>query len=66
MSATPAKVLVIDDEPPIRKLLRMGLRHARLRILEAATGKTSLELLGQKPDWSFSISGCPTSKVSTC
>ena len=25
MSATPIKVLVIDDEPPIRKLLRMGL-----------------------------------------
>ncbi|MGY4285695.1 DNA-binding response OmpR family regulator [Bradyrhizobium sp. LM2.7] len=25
MSAAPIKVLVIDDEPPIRKLLRMGL-----------------------------------------
>jgi len=25
MTATPIKVLVIDDEPPIRKLLRMGL-----------------------------------------
>ena len=25
MSAAPLKVLVIDDEPPIRKLLRMGL-----------------------------------------
>ena len=25
MNATPIKVLVIDDEPPIRKLLRMGL-----------------------------------------
>ncbi|MFY9698481.1 MAG: DNA-binding response regulator, partial [Rhodoplanes sp.] len=24
MSAAPLKVLVIDDEPPIRKLLRMG------------------------------------------
>jgi two-component system KDP operon response regulator KdpE len=25
MSAAPLKVLVVDDEPPIRKLLRMGL-----------------------------------------
>jgi two-component system KDP operon response regulator KdpE len=25
MSAAPLKVLVIEDEPPIRKLLRMGL-----------------------------------------
>ena len=30
MSAAPLKVLVIDDEPPIRKLLRMGLEHAGL------------------------------------
>ena len=30
MTAAPLKVLVIDDEPPIRKLLRMGLTHARL------------------------------------
>ncbi len=25
MSPIPLKVLVVDDEPPIRKLLRMGL-----------------------------------------
>jgi two-component system, OmpR family, KDP operon response regulator KdpE len=50
MSAAPAKVLVIDDEPPIRKLLRMGLGTQGYEILEAANGKASLELLGQKPD----------------
>jgi two-component system KDP operon response regulator KdpE len=50
MSAAPAKVLVIDDEPPIRKLLRMGLSTQGYEILEAANGKASLELLGQKPD----------------
>jgi two-component system, OmpR family, KDP operon response regulator KdpE len=50
MSAAPAKVLVIDDEPPIRKLLRMGLGTQGYEILEAGTGKTSLELLEQKPD----------------
>ena len=30
MSASRMKILVIDDEPPIRKLLRLGLEHARL------------------------------------
>jgi two-component system KDP operon response regulator KdpE len=33
MSATPVKVLVIDDEPPIRKLLRMGLSTQGYEIL---------------------------------
>jgi two-component system KDP operon response regulator KdpE len=50
MSAAPPKVLVIDDEPPIRKLLRMGLTAQGYEILEAPNGKTSLELLVQKPD----------------
>jgi two-component system KDP operon response regulator KdpE len=50
MSAALAKVLVIDDEPPIRKLLRMGLGTQGYEILEAANGKASLELLGQNPD----------------
>ena len=30
MTTHALKVLVIDDEPPIRKLLRMGLVDARL------------------------------------
>jgi two-component system, OmpR family, KDP operon response regulator KdpE len=50
MSAAPPKVLVIDDEPPIRKLLRMGLTAQGYEILEASNGKKSLELLVQKPD----------------
>src|SRR6201986_296580 len=50
MNATPIKVLVIDDEPPIRKLLRMGLSTQGYDILEAPNGKTSLELLAQNPD----------------
>ena len=49
MSATPIKVLVIDDEPPIRKLLRMGLSTQGYEILEASNGKTALELLSQNP-----------------
>jgi two-component system KDP operon response regulator KdpE len=50
MSAAPLRVLVIDDEPPIRKLLRMGLNAHGYHILEAQNGKTALDLLGQAPD----------------
>jgi len=50
MSAAPVRVLVIDDEPPIRKLLRMGLTTQGYQILEAPNGKTALELLKEAPD----------------
>ncbi|MEY9879382.1 response regulator transcription factor [Bradyrhizobium sp. USDA 329] len=49
MSAAPIKVLVIDDEPPIRKLLRMGLTTQGYEILEASNGKTALEKLDEGP-----------------
>ncbi len=49
MSAAPAKVLVIDDERPIRKLLRMGLSTQGYEVLEAPDGKAALELLTRKP-----------------
>jgi two-component system, OmpR family, KDP operon response regulator KdpE len=49
MSAAPIKVLVIDDEPPIRKLLRMGLTTQGYEILQAPNGKAALELLAQGP-----------------
>jgi two-component system, OmpR family, KDP operon response regulator KdpE len=50
MSAAPLKILVIDDEPPIRKLLRLGLATQSYEVLEAPNGKTALQLLEQKPD----------------
>jgi two-component system KDP operon response regulator KdpE len=50
MSAAPIRILVIDDEPPIRKLLRMGLTMQAYEVIEATNGKTALELLQQKPD----------------
>jgi two-component system KDP operon response regulator KdpE len=50
MSAAPLKILVVDDEPPIRKLLRMGLSTHGYEVLEAPNGKTALELLAQSPD----------------
>jgi len=50
VTAAPIKVLVIDDEPPIRKLLRMGLTAQGYQITEAGNGKTALELMREAPD----------------
>jgi two-component system KDP operon response regulator KdpE len=50
MSAARLRILVIDDEPPIRKLLRMGLNTQGYDVLEAPSGKTGLELLAENPD----------------
>jgi two-component system, OmpR family, KDP operon response regulator KdpE len=50
MTAPAPKVLVIDDEPPIRKLLKMGLTTQGYQILEASNGKTALALLSEEPD----------------
>jgi two-component system, OmpR family, KDP operon response regulator KdpE len=50
MNTTPQpKILVVDDEPPIRKLLRMGLSSQGYDVLEAPDGKSALELLAKKP-----------------
>ena len=59
MNARPLKILVIDDEPPIRKLLRMGLTTQGYEISEAHNGKQSLELLAQKPDMVILDLGLP-------
>ena len=50
MNAAPLRVLIVDDEPPIRKLLRMGLTAQGYHVLEAPNGKAALELLEQRPD----------------
>ena len=50
MSATPVKILVVDDEPPIRKLLRMGLAAHGYEVIDASNGRLALELLAQKPN----------------
>jgi two-component system, OmpR family, KDP operon response regulator KdpE len=48
MSA-PVRILVVDDEPAIRKLLRMGLVANGYDVLDAPNGRTALELLAKKP-----------------
>jgi two-component system, OmpR family, KDP operon response regulator KdpE len=44
-----ARILVVDDEPPIRKLLRVGLASQGYEVLEAADAKSALEQLTKKP-----------------
>jgi two-component system KDP operon response regulator KdpE len=62
MNAAPLRVLVVDDEPPIRKLLRMGLSVHGYQILEAANGKAALDMLGQEPDLIILDLGLPDTK----
>jgi two-component system, OmpR family, KDP operon response regulator KdpE len=62
MSAAPAKVLVIDDERAIRKLLRTGLSTQGYDILEAPDGKTALDLLADRPDLVILDLGLPDIK----
>ncbi len=50
MTSPPVRILVVDDEPPIRKLLRMGLEAHGHKVIEAPNGKTALERVGDKPD----------------
>lgn len=45
----PIKVLVIDDEPPIRKLLRMGLGSQGYEVIEASNGKLALQAMANTP-----------------
>ena len=50
MSLIPLKVLVVDDEPPIRKLLRLGFGTQGYHTIDAPNAKTALELMADKPD----------------
>jgi two-component system KDP operon response regulator KdpE len=50
MSAAPLRVLVVDDEPPIRKLLRMGLSTEGYEVIDAPSGQAALKMIPQKPD----------------
>lgn len=49
MSTTPLRVLVVDDEPPIRRFLRTSLGAQGYHVLEADSARTALHLIGQNP-----------------
>ena len=51
MSRNAGRVLVVDDEPPIRRLLRTTLHAHDYEVLEAATAREALEAARDgKPD----------------
>jgi two-component system, OmpR family, KDP operon response regulator KdpE len=51
MSAVAATILIIDDELPIRKFLRVVLSAQNYRIIEAPNAKTGLDMLAREtPD----------------
>jgi two-component system KDP operon response regulator KdpE len=50
MTGAPIRILVVDDEPPIRKLLRMGLTAQGYEVIDAPNGRAALELLARKPN----------------
>ena len=60
------KVLVVDDEPPIRKLLRMGLSAQGYDVIDAPNGKTASSCSPRNRISSSSISACPTFTDSIC
>jgi len=47
MSASMTRILVVDDEPPIRRLLRTSLASQGFQIVEAATGSEALDEVEQ-------------------
>ncbi len=47
MNAPSVRILVVDDEPPIRKLLRTSLTPQGYQVLEAEDGAQALNLLGR-------------------
>ena len=51
VTTNPATILIIDDEPPIRRLLRTTLAVQSHRVVEAATAAEGLSLMRhEKPD----------------
>ncbi|KQQ34306.1 two-component system response regulator [Rhizobium sp. Leaf306] len=51
MNQAATRILVVDDEPPIRKLLRVGLSTQDFVIIEAPNARTAMELVAaDQPD----------------
>jgi two-component system KDP operon response regulator KdpE len=51
MTTTAVRILIVDDEPPIRKLLRVGLATQGYAVSEAMNAKVAMELVKtDKPD----------------
>jgi len=44
----PARVLVVDDEPAVREVVRLALEHAGCQVTTAATGAEAVELFRER------------------
>lgn len=44
MSDTQPRILIVDDEPDLRSVLRFGLEAERFEVLEASDGEAGLQL----------------------
>ena len=49
MTTSAVKILVVDDEPPIRKLLRLGLTAEGFQVTEAANARAAAEAVEAEP-----------------
>jgi two-component system, OmpR family, KDP operon response regulator KdpE len=49
MSDVPVKIMIVDDEPKMRNLLRMGLSIQGYEVLESPNGDIAMDLLQQEP-----------------
>jgi len=49
MTTSDVKLLIVDDEPPIRKLLRVGLTSQGYHITEAGNARAATEELQREP-----------------
>jgi DNA-binding response OmpR family regulator len=51
MADTPSRILIVDDEPDLRSVLRFGLEAAGFEVLEASDGEQGLKVAcEQLPD----------------
>ncbi len=61
-----SRILVVDDEPQIRKTLEVNLRARRYEVDLASTGEEALELAARHhPDVVILDLGLPASTAST-
>ncbi|SFV02537.1 EAL domain-containing response regulator [Pseudomonas sp. OV546] len=49
MASQPATLLIVDDEPQVRKLLETLLQHEGYQTLTAGSGEEALQLVAQQP-----------------
>ncbi len=47
--AVPLRILIVDDEPPIRRFLHTSLAAQGYRVLEAAAGSAALDMIRSNP-----------------